>query len=231
MTAGPAQSFTAPGIARWPSSSASASRCTSARRRCYRGGSIRHWQPIRLPSRTVATRPICGYASSRRSISAFGRWHAAAAVQHNWLFCQPRVPTTFAGSDESGRCHLEVPGPWLRCDFVPTVMRCRTEPDLDSSGGGLDLGGARPAYVGPRALAPLIGGLIHRPDGRSHWTWPPSPGPASPRRRDRVWVAVRAFHTIGFAGSRAAPARAGYCACEEGRRRPGHAISRGAGER
>jgi hypothetical protein len=30
--------------------------------------------------------------------SAFGRWHAAAAAVHNWLFCQPRVLTTFAGS-------------------------------------------------------------------------------------------------------------------------------------
>jgi transposase len=36
---------------------------------------------------------------------------------------------------------------------------------------------------------------------------------------------------IGFAGPRAAPVRRGHRACEEGRRRPGHAISRGAGER
>src|SRR5690349_12444456 len=36
---------------------------------------------------------------------------------------------------------------------------------------------------------------------------------------------------IGFAGPRAAPVRRGHGACAEGRRRPGHAISRGAGER
>src|SRR5207302_5843349 len=35
-----------------------------------------------------------------------------------------------------------------------------------SGSGGLGLGEARPAYAGPRGLAPLVGGLVHCADGR-----------------------------------------------------------------